>query len=97
LTQRISAILLAGAIAVATTAFAHGGHAHLKGVVDSVEANQLVVTTSDGKSTTVPLTSQTKYFSGEAATDLKHVRKGQRVVVHLAGDGTAAEVHLPAN
>jgi hypothetical protein len=96
LTNRISILLLAAVIAVSTSALAHGGHAHIKGIVDSVGEKQLTVTTTDGKTVAVPLTAQTKYFSGEAACDLNQVRKGQRVVVHLGGDGAAAEVHLPA-
>ena len=81
--------------AVATAAFAHGGHKHVVGTVVSKSATIIVVETSTG-STSVPLSTDTKYFRGSGT---KHpaaesgIEKGVRVVIHLGADGKAAEVH----
>src|SRR5438874_11166655 len=94
-TRRIFLNLLLGT--VATVAFAHGGHRHVMGTVVSKSATIIVVKTSAG-STSVPLSTDTKYFRG---SDTKHavaaneVENGERVVIHLGADGKAAEVHIP--
>ena len=80
----------------ATIAFAHGGHKHVIGTVESMSATTIVVKTAAG-STSVPLSTETKYFRG---SDTKHPAKASevenkmRVVVHLGADGKAAEVHM---
>jgi uncharacterized protein YabE (DUF348 family) len=83
---------------VPASIFAHGGHAHVLGTVASISASTIVVTTSAGTKR-VGLAEATKYYR---STDESHpataadVKPGMRVVVHLGGDGKAAEVHIPA-
>ncbi len=90
-------ILAIAMILVSTAVLAHGGHPHVQGTVASISTDKIVVTTSAGP-TTVRLTDATKYYRG---TDESHpataadVKTGMRVVVHLGGDGKAAEVHIP--
>jgi len=98
MTRRIKPLFpVAAAIAVflamPLALLAHG-HGHVQGTVNSVDANQIDVKTSDGKSRKVALTGKTKYVRGDAAAGIGDVKPGERVVVHLAEDGSALEVHL---
>src|SRR3954470_6973032 len=53
------------ALAIAATAFAHGGHKHqFLGTVKAVQGDQLVVTTTDDKDVTFTLTGATTYTKG---------------------------------
>src|SRR5438105_5704899 len=84
-------------VVIATAAFAHGGHKHVIGTVESTSATTIVVKTSGG-SASVPLSTETKYFRGSDTTHpatASEVENGMRVVVHLGADGKAAEVHIP--
>jgi Cu/Ag efflux protein CusF len=77
--------------------FAHGGHKHVPGTVESMNASTITVKTSTGL-ISVPLSASTRYFRG---SNTKHpatandVENAMRVVVHLGGDGKALEVHIP--
>ena len=77
-------------------ALAHGGHPHVMGTVAAIAADHLEVKTKDGKTVSVPLTRDTKYLRGDQPAAPADVRTGERVVVHLGAQGTAAEVHLGA-
>ncbi|HYK41930.1 MAG TPA: hypothetical protein VE007_06020 [Thermoanaerobaculia bacterium] len=70
------------------------GHGHVQGTVNDIDAAQIDVKTSDGKSRKVALTGKTKYLRGKAAAAIGDVKPGERVVVHLDEDGSALEVHL---
>jgi len=80
-------------LAMPLALLAHG-HGHVKGTVNTVDASKIDVKTPDGTSRQVPLTGKTKYLKGEAAATIADVKPGDRVVVHLADDGSALEVHL---
>lgn len=90
---------IAAAIALAPlAAFAHGGHKHVQGTIESVTANAIDVKGSDGHDTTVALTTSTKFFHGADTTHpaaLADLKPGERVVVHLGADGKALEIHVP--
>ena len=82
---------------VAPLAFAHGGHKHVIGTVSSVASKILVVKTSTGN-VSVPISNTTRFYHGsgtEQEATAAEVQKGMRVVVHLDGEGKAAEVHIP--
>jgi hypothetical protein len=90
-------ILFAVVALVAPLAFAHGGHKHVIGTVSSVASKTLVVKTSAGN-VSVPISNTTRFYHGSGTQQeatAAEVQKGMRVVVHLAGDGKAAEVHIP--
>jgi uncharacterized protein YabE (DUF348 family) len=95
--QTLTAVVALAMILISTSILAHGGHPHTVGTVVSISADAIVVKTSAGEKS-VGLTESTKYYHGSdeghpaAAADVK---AGMRVVVHLGGDGKAAEVHVP--
>ncbi len=91
---------LALAIALSSTALAHGTSPHLMGTAESVAGEHLVVKDSKGGSHDVLLGPKTRYRSekGDAAkaSDLK---AGDRVVVHFGDKGAqapAAEIRFKA-
>ena len=63
-------------------AYAHGGMEHVMGTVAGVSANSITVTTTDGKSQTVLLTSETKYARNDTAITVKDIKVGDHVVIH---------------
>jgi hypothetical protein len=91
----VSILLLLVALSPAL-ALAHG-HGHVRGVVTAVAPDQMSVKTAEsGKVVSVPLKERTKYFKGKAKATLADMTVGSRVVVHLAADQSAEEVHMPA-
>jgi hypothetical protein len=92
-------LFLSGAILVPGVLLGHEGHRHVMGTVTAVDATHVEVKMTNGKSSSVPLSAETKYYRGSkgktagAASDLK---VGSRVVIDLAKDGTATEVRLPS-
>ena len=91
----LSLLLLLLALSPAL-ALAHG-HGHVRGVVTAVTADQMSVKTAEsGKVVSVPLKERTQYFKGKAKATLADVTVGSRVVVHMAADHAAGEVHMPA-
>lgn len=94
ITTRVLAALALLVVLSPGLSWAHG-KGHVLGTIAAVAADHLDVTTTDKTTVTVKLTKETRYFEGEAAADASAARVGLRVVVHLANDGSAAEVHLP--
>ncbi len=81
-------------------AYAHGGMEHVMGTVAGVGANSITVTTTDGKSQTVLLTSETKYAKNDTAITVKDVKVGDPVVIHATrknNELTAATVKVGAS
>ena len=76
-------------------ALAHG-HGHVMGTITAVTADHVEVKTKEGKSVSVPLTAETKYFKGKQGAAPTDVKVGERVVVHLGASGAAEEVRLPS-
>ena len=86
------------ALAIAATAFAHGGHKHqFLGTVKALHANHLVVTTTDNAEVAFVLTEKTKFAKGASAATKGDLKEGVRVSVYVENDGkTAATVKISA-
>lgn len=81
---------------LASAALAHEGHGHLMGTIKAVNAARIEVTTKDGKTVSVPLNAETKFFKGRQRATPADVKAGGRIVVHLGAKGAAEEVRLPS-
>jgi hypothetical protein len=92
--RSFAAALVLTLLLVPGMALAHG-KGHVKGTIKAVAEDHIEVTTEDGKTQTIKRTKDTHYRVGEAHGSAKDAKVGSRVVVHLADDGSAAEVHLP--
>ena len=86
--------------AIAATASAHEGHAHkVMGTVVSITAEQIEVTTADGKKEAIPLTKQTVFKKDKSAAAAKDVMAGMHVVLSVVekdGKKSVTEVLLGA-
>ncbi|HEX2122446.1 MAG TPA: DUF5666 domain-containing protein [Thermoanaerobaculia bacterium] len=79
------------ALAIAATAFAHGGHKHqFLGTVKALSENQLVVTTTEKRDVTFTLTEKTTYSRGTSAATRNDLQEGVRVSVYVENDGRTA-------
>ena len=77
----IVAVALAGALVVPTVARAHEGHAHkVMGTVSSVEGNNIMVKTTDGKTVMVMLDAKTAVTRGKTKLNATAVKVGEKVV-----------------
>jgi hypothetical protein len=73
--------ILAAALLIPTVAPAHEGHAHkVMGTVSSVDGNNLMVKTTDGKTVMVMLDGKTKLTKGKTKIDVAAVKAGDRIV-----------------
>jgi hypothetical protein len=91
--SRFLVVLAALAVlAVPEALLAHGKK--VMGTVTAVDAGNIEVKTTDGKTVKVKLTGKTKYMKGDADATSGDVKPGMKVSVHLADDGSAGEVHL---
>jgi hypothetical protein len=98
-------IALMFALAVTPLAFAHEGHDQkIMGTVSAIEAGQLTVKATTGKSSTVLLNDKTKVLMGKMVHKLADIKVGDRIVVTATDikgkDGkpvlVAKQVNLPA-
>ena len=90
-------LLIWGVALVAGVLWAHGGKPHVMGTVQAVDERHVEVKTQDGKVVSALLTKDTKYVRGKATALRSDLKVGQRVVVHLTGEGkdlTVTEVRL---
>jgi hypothetical protein len=85
---------LALAILVPEFALAHGGHAHVIGTVSAVVVDHLEIKTKDGKTVSVPLNGETKFFKGKEKATRAALHIGDRVVAHLGAKGVAEEIRF---
>lgn len=95
--MRTRIVLVLCTFLTAASLLAHGGHKHVVGTVVSIGNASIVVKTT-AANVSVPLTDTTRYFHGSSTkhrANRREIAAGSRVVVHLAGDGNAAEVHIP--
>lgn len=93
----LGSLFLAGAVMVPAALLAHEGHRHVMGTVTAVDTTHIEIKTTDGKSSSVPLSAATKYYKdskGKTAGAASDLKVGSRVVIDLAKDGTAKEVRL---
>jgi len=84
--KRLFAILLTIGL-MAGVAYAHGGMIHVMGTVASITDTSITVTTMDGKTETVNLTSDTKYARMDKSITMKDIKVGDQVVIHAAKKG----------
>lgn len=74
-----------------TTLFGHAGEVHTYlGTVKSLDGDQAVITTKDGKEVPVTLTNETKYWRGTAPANRSDLAVGTRVSVEIGMDGKSA-------
>ncbi len=95
----LGSLFLAATVLVPGVLQAHEGHRHVMGTVTAVDATHVEIKTKDGKSTSVPISSSTKYYKGskgKTAGAVSGLTVGTRVMIDLAKDGSASEVRLPA-
>ena len=81
--KRVTTLVLAAAIIAAPSLVAaHEGHLHKTlGTVASVQGNQLVVKTTDGKVVTVTLDAKTVFTRAKVKLDATALKVGERVSV----------------
>jgi hypothetical protein len=83
----------------ALPSLAHGGGAHLKGIVSEIASDRITVKDAEGHEAEATITRQTKFMHGKAAGKADDLHRGDRVVVHTHKDGDkleAVEVHYGA-
>ena len=82
----------------ATAALAHEkGGDRAMGVVESVTADRIVITATDGHAVAFKVSPETRFLVGQKAVGAQDVRAGQRAVVHGKRTGdtvTAVRVKL---
>jgi hypothetical protein len=77
----IGVAVLAAALLAPRMSRAHEGHAHkVMGIVSSVDGNNLMVKTTDGKTLMVMLDAKTKITQGKTKLDARALKVGDRVV-----------------
>ena len=96
----IAAVALLVTCAVPAVGFAHGGHAHkVMGTVSSIDGQNLMVKTTDGKTVMVMMDAKTKITRGKVKADAASLKVGERIVAEGAeekGMIMATGVQLPA-
>lgn len=81
----IAALALLVTLAVPAASFAHAGHAHkVMGTVSSVDGQNLMVKTTDGKTVMVMMDAKTKITRGNAKVDATSLKVGERIVAEGA-------------
>ena len=87
-TWMIGVAVLAAALLAPRMSSAHEGHDHtVMGTISSIDGTNLMVKTTDGKTTMVMMDAKTKITRGTAKLDAKALKVGDRVVA------TGAEEH----
>jgi len=77
----IVVVTLAAALVIPVRARAHDGHAHtVMGTVSSIDGQNLMVKTADGKTVMVMMDAKTKVTQGKAKLELSAIKIGDRVV-----------------
>ena len=90
-------LLVAMVVLVAGAAFAHGKEQHVMGTVTAMTDNSITVQTMAKGLVTVYTMAETKYEKSGAASSMKNLKVGDRVVIHAAKMGEklmAKEVHF---
>ena len=86
------AVLFTGA------AFAHGNKVHIRGTVEKISADSVLVKTPDGKSVEVKLVVSTIYISRSHNEDkpakMADLAAGDLVVIHAMSKGNALEAEV---
>lgn len=83
--------LIASILLVPSVAFAHGNEQHVMGTVSKVTDSAITVTTTDGKSIDVVLTSETTFTKDGKTITAREIKQGDRVVIHAKKNGDKLE------
>jgi hypothetical protein len=83
--------LIASILLVASLAFAHGDEQHIMGTVSKVTDSAITVTTTNGKSIEVAVTSQTTFSRDGKTITAKEIKQGDRVIIHAKKNGDKLE------
>lgn len=81
--MRCTALAVLGVLILGGAASAHGTGSHVVGTVSQVGDSQVVVRGADGRSTTVALTSETRFRAGDRPARREDLRPDARVVVDV--------------
>ena len=92
--RRISVLLFA--VLLPAVAAAHGGMREIRGTIQKVNTDSVIVKRVDGKTEEVQLAPSTTYKVGNGTGSRRDLRAGSRVVVHFGRDRKALEIHVPA-
>jgi Cu/Ag efflux protein CusF len=76
---------------VAPRLLAHGNEVHVLGTVAKISDTQITVETRTKEVQTVKIVPATRFFKSGAASSLKDLREGDRVVVHAKRVGDSLE------
>ena len=86
----IVGVALTAVLAIPVAGWAHQGHIHkVLGTVSAVQANQVTVRTTDGKTVIVKLDQKTTVTRGTARLTTAALKPGERVAIDAIQDGTA--------
>ena len=66
--------------------FAHGDAEHVMGTISAIQGDHVTVKLQDGKTQTVMLARDTKYFNGDKKAKKEDVKIGARVVIDAKMD-----------
>ena len=81
----IAVVVVLVALAVPAVGFAHDGHPHkVMGTVSSVDGQNVMVKTTDGKTVMVMMDAKTKITRGKAKVDATSLKVGARIVAEGA-------------
>ena len=97
MSKRILAVLLGMIWLSALTLYAHEGKVHIMGTITASDASHIVVKDRDGKTHSLLLTKDTKYWRGKTAVTAKDLKVGERIVIDVigeAGNVIASEIRL---
>lgn len=94
--MRLLALIAALAL-IAGIAAAHGDKKHVIGIVKKIDADSVVVKTTEGKSVEVKLVASTVYVTRVGSEDkpaqLSDLAVGNRVVIHATPNGETLEAN----
>jgi ribosomal protein S1 len=79
--------------ALASAAFAHGTDKHVMGVVTKITDTEITVESTDKQLTVVKLAPTTEFVKSGAASSLKELKVGDKVVIHAAPTGADLVAH----
>ena len=76
-----------------TLAAAHGSEQHVMGTVTAMSANSISVKTSKNETTTVALTTDTKFIKSGSPAKATDLKVGDKVVIHAEKAGDKLTAH----
>jgi hypothetical protein len=71
-------------------AFGHEGKVHVMGTIAGIDDHHVIVKDTSGKTHSLLLTKDTKYWRGKTTAKAADLKAGERVMVDVVGEGTKA-------